>query len=397
MYLLSRQLINHQSVVGSKQNLRGVRNRARRGAPDVANTGAKLLGLRIQRRVVVPRDDNGLGEGLAAERVLEGGGARRRRLRPGQVVALDQHGRVRGGRLVLEPRVQVPDLRPRLGLHAGDHGAEGRLAAPARAEAVVGDVPLLVWRHHARVGEGPEAVEGCVGSQAALHGAAAEESCDDYRGCVCAVGRVGQDQIDNLRREQREVLDRLCDGGDLGGVEGEVDDQGRAVVGRERIHLGRGDDAKVGPSAPEGPVEIRIARARGRDRLPAGSDHAQLEDVVDGEAVLPKQVAVSAAESCSEGSNAVAVAGLDQDAGGVGGCGDIAYDGAPAYRGRRLVSADVDLVQAGQVDENAVGAQVELACRPPVAAILGDEADVVVHAVLDLETGIIYQLGLRRI
>lgn len=100
--------------------------------------------------------------------------------------------------------------------------------------------------------------------------------------------------------------------------------------------------------------------------------------------MLAEEVSISAAQGRPEGADAVAVARLDQDSRGVGGRDDIADDGAAADRGRLFVGADGDLVQAGQVDEDARASKVELACCPPVAAVLGDEADVLFDAVLDL-------------
>lgn len=88
-------------------------------------------------------------------------------------------------------------------------------------------------------------------------------------------------------------------------------------------------------------------------------------------------VAISTAQGCPESADAVAVAGLDQDACSVSSSNDIANESSSTNRRCLFVGTDINLVEAGKIDQDAVAAQVELFGSPTIAAILGEERDVI--------------------
>ena len=92
-----------------------------------------------------------------------------------------------------------------------------------------------------------------------------------------------------------ELLPRREHGREL--LEGPVDVERRD--GRERMRAKRpaSDDPEVpSASAAAGPVEIRVLARAADEQLPSGRDHVECEHVVRGQAPLPQQEAVPAAE-----------------------------------------------------------------------------------------------------
>ena len=61
----------------------------------------------------------------------------------------------------------------------------------------------------------------------------------------------------------------------------------------------RSHDAKVSPAAADGPKQIAILVRAGNDKSTVGEDNISCQKVINGQAVLPRQVSHSAAESQS--------------------------------------------------------------------------------------------------
>lgn len=95
-------------------------------------------------------------------------------------------------------------------------------------------------------------------------------------------------------------------------------------------------------------------------------------------------VSIATTKGGPQSSDTVTVTRLDEDSRGIRSSDYITDEGTTSDRGRLLVRADGDLVQAGEIDEDTGTAQVELASRPAIAAVLREEGDVVFGAVFDL-------------
>lgn len=100
--------------------------------------------------------------------------------------------------------------------------------------------------------------------------------------------------------------------------------------------------------------------------------------------MFPHDVAISTAQGCPKSADAITIACLDQDTCSVSSSNDVANERSSTNRSCFLVGTDVNLVEAGEIDQDAIAAQVELFGRPTIAAILGEESDVVCRTVLDL-------------
>ena len=139
---------------------------------------------------------------------------------------------------------------------------------------------------------------------------------------------------------------------------------------RDRMgaELERGDDAEVAAAAADRPEQVGVL-VRARAGLGAvGEDHVRLEQVVDREPVLAAQVPDPAAE------REPADAGRGDDPGGrrepvlVGGRVDLVPGAAAAGPDRAARRVDLDRVQAGEVEHDAVVDDAEAAAVVAAAA-----------------------------
>ena len=146
-----------------------------------------------------------------------------------------------------------------------------------------------------------------------------------------------------------------------------ADDRAHLVQAEEE----RGDDAEVAAAAADRPVQVGVLVRRGADPLAAREHDLGLEQVVDRQAALAGQVADAAAEG-----EAADAGGRDDPARRrqpvlVGRGVDFAPDAAAADPHRAGLRIDLDVLQAREVEDDAV--------------VTGPQAGAVVAAAADRE------------
>jgi hypothetical protein len=143
----------------------------------------------------------------------------------------------------------------------------------------------------------------------------------------------------------------------------------------------RRDDAEVAAAAAECPVQVGVRALVGGDDGAVREDDLGAEDVVDREAGLPRQVPDAAAE------HQAARAGRRDDPAGrreaVRVCGgvDLSEQAAAVDRRGARVGVDIDLLEAGEVDQDPIvdaaeaGAVVAAAADGELETALAAEVD----------------------
>ena len=130
----------------------------------------------------------------------------------------------------------------------------------------------------------------------------------------------------------------------------------------------RGDDAEVAAAAADRPVKVGVLVGAGAHALAAREHHLGLEQVVDGQAALARQVTEAAAE------REAAHAGRRDDPAGrrkavlVRRAVDLAPRAAAADADRARLGIDLDVLQRREVDHDPVVAGPEPGAVVPAAA-----------------------------
>ncbi len=142
----------------------------------------------------------------------------------------------------------------------------------------------------------------------------------------------------------------------------------------------RRNDAEVAATAADRPVEILVLLGAGGDRAPVGQHHVGGQQVVDGEAVLPGQVADAAAQRQAGDPCGGDGAGGNRQAVGVRRRVHIVPGAAAAHPDRPGAGVDGDVVHPREVDDEAILAQTQAS---PVVAAAADRRE---HPLLAAES-----------
>ena len=178
---------------------------------------------------------------------------------------------------------------------------------------------------------------------------------DEREEAVELLGRLA-DEVLPPAQHGRRVLQR---------VERRAGDDGRHLMEAEQE---RGHDPEVAAAATERPVEVRVRRRAGRHQLAAGEHDIGLDEVVDGQPELARQVAHPAPEREPADAGVGDDPGRDGQAERVGRVVDVTEQRAALDARGLLDRVDTDAAHLRQVDDEAVVHGPEARRAVPAAA-----------------------------
>ena len=159
------------------------------------------------------------------------------------------------------------------------------------------------------------------------------------------------------------------------------DRPGEHHLHRVQLEQEAGDDAEVAAAAAQRPQQVGVLLLAGGDEAAIGQHDIGLEQIVDGQAVLARQVAMPAAQRQAGDAGGRNDARRDGQAEGMGSVVDVALRAAGANAGRAGLGVDAHAFHLRQVDDQAIVHAAK--ARPVVAAAPDGDGQAVVAPEID--------------
>ena len=126
------------------------------------------------------------------------------------------------------------------------------------------------------------------------------------------------------------------------------------MLNRMRLEQKRRHHAEVSAAAANGPEQIAILVGAGHDKGSVGQDDVGRQQIIDGQAVLPRQVSHAAAEGQAADAGGRDDSGRHGEPEGMRGMVNVAPGATAAYAHGPCRRIDVNVLDGGEIDDQAV-------------------------------------------